>query len=189
MTKQRRGKSHEITLPGVGFLGIPLFFGRLGSKFRLEMVREAGKHIARFANGTHGHSIFTTNGWSDSTEGDRQMLIRWLSKLPKLPPRMLTEIADYAKQVEPQSTEIVSRVKNGRIELRAITNCLPPASNVAYGYVMASLLSAGHGENFGKCPECSKWFFDIPSGRPMKKFCNKKHANRHRQRRFQEKRK
>ena len=189
MTKQRSEKSREITVAGPVFLGIPLFFGHLGRKFRSDSVREAGKHIAEFANGTHGHRILTTNGWSDSTESDRQMLIRWLSKLPKLPPRMLNEIADYAKQVEPQSTEIVSMVKNGRIELRAITNCLPSASNVAYGYVMASLLSAGHGENFAKCPECDTWFFDVPSSRPMKKFCSQAHANRHRQRKFREKRK
>ncbi len=189
MTKQRRGKSHEITLPGVGFMGIPLFFGRLGSEFRLEMVRKTGELIAKFANGTHGQRVLTANGWSESTEGDRQMLIRWLSKLPKLPPRMLNEIANYAKQVEPQATEIVSRVKNGRIELRSMTECLPPASNVAYGYFMASLLSAGHGENFAKCPECGTWFFDIPSGRPMLKYCSPEHSNRHRQRKFREKRK
>ena len=188
MTKQSSKKSDEITLPGPVFWGIPLFFGPGDLDSKLDAYRQAGEFIADFANGAR-KKMETTTGMSDSTEGDQQMVIRWLSKLPKLPPRMLKEIANYAEQIEPRAAEIASKVIKGHIELRAYTYCLPPTSNVSWAFLMASLLSAGHGENFAKCPECGIWFFDVPSGRPMKKFCSQAHANRHRQRKYREKRK
>ena len=179
----------EITVPPIGFIGMPLFLGSLSRKFRLPKVRDLGEQLTNFANGAEGQRFLTADGWSDSTDGDRQMVVRWLSKLPKLPPRMLKEIADYAKQIQPQSTKIGSAVDKGQISLWSNTKCLPPSNKIAYGYLMASLLSGGHGENFARCPECGVWFFDVPSGRPMKKFCSQPHANRHRQRKFREKRK
>ena len=153
-------------------------------------MREVGNALTRVANGESISRFKTADGWVYPSEADRKMLIRWLSKLPKLSLAMLKEIAKYAVQVKPESTKIhVGITKKGAIELFSITTCSPPAANVAFAYAMAALLSYDCGENFGCCPECGTWFFDIPSGRPMKKYCSPEHSNRYRQRKYQEKRK
>ena len=152
-------------------------------------MRTMGDALTRVANRESSWRFKTPDGWVYSSEADRKMLIRWLSKLPKLPPRMLKEIAEYAGQVKSKSTDIHSSIERGRIRLFSITNCTSPAANVGFGYAMAALLSYDCGENFGCCPECGTWFFDIPSGRPMKKYCSPEHSNRYRQRKYQEKRK
>ena len=122
-------------------------------------------------------------------EGDRQMVMRWLSKLPILPPRLLKEISEACVEIEFGTRAVSANPKDGKINLSSSLLCHPKTTRAMFAYMMAALLDAGYGENFGRCPECGKWFFDIPSKRPIKKFCNTKHANRHRQRRFQEKRK
>lgn len=115
-------------------------------------------------------------------EGDRDMVMRWLSKLPNLPPRMLKEISEYCIEVEFGTIAIQSDPGQGKINLTSSLHCHPKSTRAMFAYMMAALLDAGYGENFGKCPECGKWFFDIPSGRSMKKYCNPKHAGRFRSR-------
>lgn len=192
MTKRATKKSRNITPPSTYFFGVPLFTNYFVSHSiadHMNTTRAAGDILADFANGNTKWRVKTTNGWVIPTEGDRQMFLRWLSKLPKLPPRMLTEIADYARMIKPVSTVIDSRMAKDRIYLFSKTKCLPPSTKSGIAFLVAAIMYVQCLDGFVCCPECEKWFFDLPSGRPMKKFCSPQHSNRHRQRKYREKRK
>ncbi len=189
MTKASRKSSRTVTVVPPSFIGMPLYSRHRDKEELAEAMRAMGEALTSVANKKSISRFNTPDGWVYSSEADRKMLIRWLSKLPKLPPRMLKEIAEYAGQLRPDSTKIHSSIEKGAIALFSITSCSPPAANVAFGYAMAALLSYDCGENFGCCPECGTWFFDIPFGRPMKKYCSPEHSNKYRQRKYQEKRK
>ena len=192
MIKPSTKKPREITPPSCYFHGIPLFtnhFGEISVADHMKKTQAAGKLLVDLANSRTKWRAKTTNGWVALTEGDRQMFMRWLSKFPKLPPRMLTEIADYAGMIEPVSTDITSVVRKGRIYVSSQTECLPNSTKSAIAFLVVAIMYVRCLDSFVCCPECGTWFFDIPSGRPMKKFCSPQHSNRHRQRKYREKRK
>lgn len=189
MTKASRKNSANVTVYPPGFIGIPLYVDPETWETNTDQVRKVGESLAAYASGNAVGGFITPNGRVVTSKGDQQMLIRWLRKLPNLPPRMLKEIAELAGAIEPMKTEIQTKVSEGAVFISALTICLPTTGTVALGYLMASVLSSGYRENFGCCPECGTWFFDIPSGRPMKKYCSPEHSNRYRQRKYQGKRK
>lgn len=186
-TDSSRGEGPKVP----AFLGTPLFIEsrkhRSDADHR-DNMRLVGEELVRFANGAT-YTFETSNGSVSATEEDRQTILRWLSKVPKLPPKMLTEISRYAGMIEPGPTVIHSAVRGGRVFLLSSTTCLPPSSVSALGYLVAILSYFEYLDSFGRCPECGVWFFDIPSGRPMKKYCSPEHSNRHRQRKYRQKRK
>ena len=175
-----------LTLTGLVFEGVPLY-----RSYRRQ-AEYLAEELVDVANGDYDitrSGLIPGGAGLKYSEGDRQMVVRWLSKLPKLPPRMLKEISEACIEIEFGTRAVEANPKDGKINLKSSLLCFPKTTRAMFAYMMAALLDADYAENFGNCPECGTWFFDIPSGRPMKKFCNSKHANKHRQRRFQEKRK
>ena len=176
----------RLTLTGLVFDGVPLYRG---------YPRQAEYLAEELVDVANGDYDITRSGLMPGgaglkyAEGDRKMVVRWLSKLPNLSRMMLKEISEYCLEIEFGTRAVSANPKGGKINLKSSLLCYPKTTRAMFAYMMAALLDAGYSENFGNCPECGTWFFDIPSGRPMKKFCNSKHANKHRQRRFQEKRK
>ncbi len=191
MAKASTDKFPAYVLKAPAFLGEPLFIQLRKQKSytnHRDQMRLIGEALARFAN--DGTGIFDTpNGSASNTEEERQMLLRWLSRMPKLPPKMLTEIANYAGMIKPEQTAIHSRVISGRVLLLSTTVCQPPSAKSALGYLVASLSYFAYLDRFACCPECGTWFFDIPWRRRMKRFCSPRHSNRYRQRKYRQKQK
>ena len=184
---------HRLTPTGLVFEGVPLYRGdpHQAKYLAEELVDVANDNYDINRSGLMPKDArlpFAEGAGLTYSEGDREMVMRWLSKLPILPPRMLKEISEACVEIEFGTRAVSAKPKDGKINLRSSLLCHPKTTRAMFAYMMAALLDAGYGENFVKCPECGKWFFDIPSGRPKRKYCNKNHGNRHRQRRFQERR-
>ena len=173
----------RLTLTGLVFDGVPLY---RGYPRQAEYLAE---ELVDVANGDYDitrSGLMPFEAGLKYSEGDRQMVVRWLSKLPKLPPRMLKEISEYCLEIEFGTRAVSANPKGGKINLKSSLLCYPKTTRAMFAYMMAALLDASYAENFVKCPECGIWFFDIPSGRRKRVYCTKQHQQRFRQRRWQQ---
>ena len=129
-------------------------------------------------------------GNHDLSEGERDMLLRWLSKFPRPSGPILREIATAAQLLTLDYVNVTAPIRHGEISLGFDVKLRAPDNRVFLAYMIATVLSDGYGDNFATCKDCGKWFFDVPSGRPMRKFCHKPcDGNAYRQRQLRIKRK
>lgn len=127
--------------------------------------------------------------------GDERLMWRWLDALvqkakdepvasPAARTRALNEIRDAFGDVELRGARKSAVVKGGRISLNFDLELFAPTNRAKLGWFFANVCNAGYDKYIRWCPECTQFFFDKPSGRPIKWFCTPAHANAFRQREY-----
>ena len=129
--------------------------------------------------------------WLPYSKGAADMLRRWASRLPEPPPKMLREIASHTEAIQFQALSIATPIRGRRIDLHARLELDIPTPEAGIAYLLATVLSAGYGENLRQCKldDCKVWFFDVGEGRRTKKYCCEAHSNAQRQRQWRERQK
>lgn len=117
---------------------------------------------------------------------ERQLMKRWLNALPSPGTRVLKQINDAYKQIKPTGCYMHSEVWDGRIQLSIDVPMDVPTTEAHLAWLFANVLQFELGKNIRHCPECSVYFLDFPSKRPIKQFCCANHSNAHRQRKYRE---
>ena len=154
-----------------------------------EELQLYGDELARYANEWSSLDQAVANGKGrhlvDHTDGDAQMLRRWLGTLPSPPRGVLKDITAVTQSITLGKARVVAPIKGQSIDLAAHFELDIPDPKAALGFMLASILATGYGENLRQCgnDRCGIWYFDIPSGRSMKLYCSPKCSNSARQRR------
>lgn len=119
------------------------------------------------------------------SEEDKATLHRWLSEFPSPRPRTLKQIAAAVGTLK-GSGEVDATARGSKIYLNLDYRFTADTNMQVFAYLMAAVLSKGHAfaECIRRCPECGTYFFDKPSGRPIKQFCKPEHSNAFRQRKY-----
>lgn len=115
---------------------------------------------------------------------ERRLMERWLNALPRPSTRVLKQIDDAFKQIRPMGCYLQSEVGDGRIQLSLDIPLDVPTNEAQLAWLFANVLHFELGKNIRCCPECSIYFFDVPSKHPIKQYCCANHSNAHRQRRY-----
>ena len=172
-----RGKKPKVTGLKITGLSVPLFPDKEAE------IREYGAELARYLN-----SEKRSGKWLPYSVGAAAMLYRWASKLPEPPPRMLKDIARHTEAIQLQRASVDAPTRGRRIDLSLWLELDIPTPEAGIAYLLATILSAGYGENLKQCglDRCDVWFFDVPEGRRAKEYCCEAHSNAHRQRKHRE---
>lgn len=172
------GKTPKVTGQKITGLTVPLFPDKESE------LRSYGDELALYLNNEP-----RTTKWLPHTEGAAQMLLRWTSKLPEPPPRMLKEIARHTEAIQLQRAWVVAPIRGKSIEPIVQLELDVPTPVAGVAYLLATILSAGYGRYLRQCEleDCEIWFFDVPEGRPAKEYCGQAHSNANRQRKWREK--
>ena len=158
-------------------------------------IQGIARALVRIANGKQkwfefGHHLpggGAMQGRVDVDSGNRGMFMRWLKSLPEPPAGVLDEIVEYLGEIEVRQPSVVVRSDDGQVNFGLNVAMRAPTNNATLAYMVGLILSAGYADNIRRCPQCGKWFFDIPKGRRMKRFCSDAHANAYRQAKHREK--
>lgn len=122
----------------------------------------------------HGGGVM--RGDVDITKGNGDMVKRWLKSLPRPGRGVLDEIESYLKQIKIGKPAVVTDAAKGRVEFGVNVLFTAPNDKAVLSYMMASILKTDYGDNIRRCPHCGTFFFDIPKGRPIRKYCTQKHS-------------
>lgn len=117
---------------------------------------------------------------------ERRLMERWLNALPRPGTRVLKQIDNAFKQIRPTGFFMNSAVRDGRIQSSIDILLDAPTNEAQLAWLFANVLHFELGKNIRRCPECSIYFLDFPSRRPIKQFCCANHSNAHRQRKYRE---
>lgn len=181
-----------VTVQTANVAGIPLLM-----QFPDAIVRRFGQILANCANGKRNRDVVNVGIAQFAvtpTDDDQALVSRWLMCAAKrrIPKLTLETIAECAEQFQPNVSRVRAIPHKGSIVFGfqfSSGGSVNLDNRGVFGVMMASLLSSGYRDNFGYCEKegCeTPYFFDIPKGRPMKKFCTTAHANAVRQKRLRD---
>lgn len=134
------------------------------------------------------------------SHGNQRLVRRWLDglvhKIRSEPApsaaarrRVLQDIKDAFSEVELRDITKSAIIRDCKISLDFHFDLRADTFRAEMGYYFATVINDGYDKFIRFCPECGRFFFDKPSGRPIKWFCTPAHNNAYRQREYREKQK
>lgn len=153
-------------------------------RFAKAFVQIGNSRLKRYVFGVVLQGGGVMQGEVQLTNGNGDMIKRWLRSLPKPGRGVLDEIESYLQQIDIGMPALVTDAARGRVEFGVNVLFTAPNDKAVLSYMMASILKAGFGKNIRCCPQCAKtnhkpgpWFIDFPKGRSIKKYCTPAHQN------------